>query len=54
MCLNWSIATFRKKKEPMSQSEFKMNMEFCGFETYGRQTTKFYKKYINDYNNNND
>ena len=29
----------------MSLYEFKLHMEFCGYETYGRKVLRFYKEY---------
>lgn len=33
----------------MNKLEFELAMEFNGFETYGRQTNKFFKAYIKAY-----
>lgn len=45
MSARWSIATFQQQQRKMSLYEFKLHMEFCGYETYGRQVRKFYKIY---------
>ena len=47
MSLNWSIATFQQKAKPMSLSEFKLEMEICGFPTWNTEhVEKHYKIYI--------
>lgn len=45
MSARWSIATFQQQQRKMSLYEFKLHMELCGYETYGRQVRKFYKIY---------
>ena len=45
MSARWSIATFQQQQRKMSLYEFKLHMEFCGYETYGRQVKKFYRIY---------
>ena len=45
MSARWSIATFQQQQRKMSLYEFKLHMELCGYETYGRQVKKFYKIY---------
>ena len=49
MSHRWSIVTFKKQMTPMNKLEFELAMEFNGFETYGRQTNKFFKAYIKAY-----
>lgn len=31
----------------MTETEFKLQMEFCGFDTHKKHTKKFYRKYLN-------
>ena len=45
MSARWSIATFQQQQRKMSLYEFKLHMEFCGYETYGRKVLRFYKEY---------
>ena len=45
MSARWSITTFQQQQRKMSPYEFKLHMEFCGYETYGRQVKKFYRIY---------
>ena len=45
MSARWSITTFQQQQRKMSLYEFKLHMELCGYETYGRQVKKFYRIY---------
>ena len=45
MSARWSIATFQQQQRKMSLYEFKLHMEMCGYETYGRKVLRFYKEY---------
>ena len=48
MCRTWSIVTFQQKEKPMSQYEFKVHMEFCGYRTDREPVEKFYNIYLDE------
>ena len=52
MSARWSIATFQQQQRKMSLYEFKLHMELCGYETYGRKVLRFYKDMKRKYQNN--
>lgn len=50
MCHRWSIVTFQQKQKPMSLYEFKLQIEFAGYDTFykTKHINKLYNIYLND------
>ena len=46
MSQNWSIATFQQQRKAMSLYEFKLEMEFCGYNS--DRAEHFYEVYIDE------